>query len=143
MPSFSATAFVRRPVVLGPILVIVVGLIAASRFAASTEQCLIGSWRISESTSFPKAGVLELKKDGSAVLAEFQESPYAAVWKSSGDHLEVTLVATRRPDLEEPVDGGLSWRLQWKIVEKTPEVVRLEGPVNGNWPSGQVSLVRQ
>jgi hypothetical protein len=123
--------------------VVVLGIGLASRFVASHEQCLIGSWRVSESTSFPKAGVLELRKDGSAVLAEFQESPYAAAWKSTGDLLQVTLVATQRPDLEEPVDGGLSWRLQWRIVEKTPDLVRLEGPVNGNWPSGQVSLIRQ
>ena len=48
-----------------------------------------------------------------------------------------------RPDLERSAEDDLNWRLQWKILEKTPNLVRLEGPLNGNWPSGQVSLVRQ
>ena len=129
--------------VLGTVVVIAIGSAIGWRFLASTESCLVGSWRVMESTSFPKAGTLELKPDGAAILTEFQESPYAAIWKSTREHLEVTLVSRSRPDLEEPVDPGLSWRLQWKILEKTPDVLRLEGPVNGNWPSGLISLARQ
>jgi len=143
MLLLSITPIFRRPVVLGGICVLALGAIVAFRFAASTEQCLVGSWRIIDSSSFPKAGVLELRGDGSASLTEFQDTPYAAVWKSTGDHLQVTLISRRRPDLEEPAEDGLNWRLQWRILEKTPGGVRLEGPVNGNWPSGQISLVRQ
>jgi hypothetical protein len=133
----------RPSIVVSAMIAIALGGVVASRFLASAEQCLVGRWRVTESTSFPKDGTLELQSDGTAVLTELRESPYAAVWKSTADHLQVTLVSTRRPDLEEPDDPGLSWRLQWKILEKTPELVRLEGPVNGNWPSGAVSLVRQ
>jgi hypothetical protein len=132
-----------RRIVLGTVVVIAIGCAIGWRFLASTESCLVGSWRVTESTSFPKAGTLELKPDGAAILTEFQESPYAAIWKSTREHLEVTLVSRSRPDLEEPADPGLSWRLQWKILEKTPDVLRLEGPVNGNWPSGLISLARQ
>jgi hypothetical protein len=117
--------------------------ISVSQFAASTEQCLVGSWRIQDSSSFPKAGVLELRPNGAASMTEFEGAPYSAVWKSTGESLQVTLVSRLRPDLEESADDGLSWRLQWKILEKTPNLVRLEGPVNGNWPTGRVSLVRQ
>lgn len=143
MTPSSTPPLYRRPVVLGAIALVALGSIASYRFAACTEECLIGTWRITDSSSFPKAGRLELRGDGSAMLTEFLDTPYSAVWKSTGDHLQVTLVSRKRPDLEAPADGGLSWRLQWKILEKTPEGIRLEGPVNGNWPSGQVSLVRQ
>jgi hypothetical protein len=143
MTPSSILPLFRRPVVLGAIAAVGLAIGLAPRFLASQEQCLIGSWRITDSSSFPGAGRLELHGDGSAQLTEFQNSPYAAVWKSTGDSLQVTLVSQPRPDLDGPVDDGLSWRLQWKILEKTPRLVRLEGPVNGNWPSGQVSLVRE
>jgi hypothetical protein len=142
MKLSSINSLYRRPVVLGTIVAIALGIAVGPRFLASPEQCFVGSWRVAESSSFPKIGVLELRADGSAVLTEFQDAPYAAVWKSTGDLLEVTLVSRQRPGLEEPVDPGPSWRLQWKIVEKAPEGIRLEGPVNGNWPSGLISLVR-
>ena len=143
MTSASTTPLYRRPIVLGTVVVIALGMAFGAGFFASREQCLVGNWRVTESTSFPKAGTLELKQDGAAILTEFQETPYAAVWKTTPEHLEVTLISRSHPDLEEPVDTGLSWRLQWKILEKTPDALRLEGPVNGNWPSGLISLTRQ
>jgi hypothetical protein len=143
MSESATTPWFRWPVLLGTAAVLILGVISVSRFAASTEQCLVGSWRIQESSSFPKVGVLELRQDGAASMTEFQGAPYSAVWKSTGDSLQVTLVSRTRPDLEVSAEDGLNWRLQWKILEKTPNLVRLEGPLSGNWPSGHVSLVRQ
>ncbi|QDT56541.1 hypothetical protein Pan44_45970 [Caulifigura coniformis] len=133
----------RRTAAIGAVALLATGLALGTFFAPSRDECLVGTWRVKDSTSFPRGGRLELQRDGSALLTEFQESPYAAVWKCSGDELEVTLVSRHRPDLDEPSESGLNWRLQWKILEKTPDLLQLEGPVNGGQPSGRVSLIKQ
>ncbi|OAI54764.1 hypothetical protein AYO47_02735 [Planctomyces sp. SCGC AG-212-M04] len=143
MSESAITSSSRWPALLGAAVVVALGAVGLSRFAASNEQCLIGTWRVQDSSSFPKAGTLELRQDGAASFTEFQDAPYSAVWKSTGDSLQVTLVSRLRPDLERSAEDDLNWRLQWKILEKTPNLVRLEGPLSGNWPSGHVSLVRQ
>lgn len=132
-----------RTLVLGAVLALVAGLALKTLFVASPDKCFVGQWRVAESSSFPKAGTIELRGDGSARLTEFQDTPYGAVWKTRDDLLEVTLVSRKRPDLEDGADPGLSWRLQWRIVERNPQTLRLEGPINGNWPQGRVTLTRQ
>jgi len=133
----------RRTIAIGAMALLGTGLTLGTFFASSRDECLVGTWRVKDSTSFPRGGKLELQRDGAALLTEFQETPYAAVWKSNGGELEVTLISRHRPDLEEPSEAGLNWRLQWKILEKTPDSLQLEGPINGDQPSGRVSLVKQ
>ncbi|HVJ69557.1 MAG TPA: hypothetical protein VM510_16390 [Caulifigura sp.] len=132
----------RKSLLLGGVLV-VAGVLALSRLVmAVPESCFVGLWRIAESSSFPKAGTLDLHADGSAVVTEFQDMPYSARWKSRDDLLEVTLVSRARPDVDE-TEPGLTWQLQWKVIERTASQVRLEGPINANWKPGAVTLVRE
>jgi hypothetical protein len=137
--SFDLTG---RRVVLGAVLLLVAGLSLSAVFVATPEQCLVGHWRIAESSSFPKAGTLDLAGDGSARITEFQDAPYRALWKSRQDTLEISLVSQHRPDLDQ-TDPGLSWSLQWKIADRTADSLKLEGPLNGHWPKGEVRLVRE
>ncbi len=124
-------------------LAVTAGVALSALFVATPNQCFVGHWRVVESSSFPRAGSLELHRNGSAEIAEFQNSPFGAVWKTHGDILEITLISRKLPELEEVADPGLSWRLKWKIARSEPNRLSLEGPINSNWPQGQVILVRK
>ncbi len=132
----------RKTLLLGGVLIVAGAFALTGLVVAVPESCFVGLWRIAESSSFPKAGTLDLHADGSAVVTEFQDIPYSARWKSRDDMLEVTLVSRARPDVDE-TEPGLTWQLQWKVIERTPSLVRLEGPINANWKPGTVSLVRE
>lgn len=144
MPSQPSISSIRR-VILGVAVGGSAGLALSSLFIAKPEGCFVGRWRIAESSSFPKAGTLDLLSDGNARLTEFQDAPYRAVWKSRNDILEISLVSRRRPDLEGPEeeDPDISWRLEWKIADRAADSFKLEGPIHGNWPKGSVTLVRE
>ena len=130
-------------VVLGAIILAAAGTATTSLFLASPDRCLVGRWRVTNSTSFPRAGTLELQSNGAAQLTELQEAPYGAIWKTTSNLLEINFVSRQRPDVEETEGPGVTWRLRWKILEVTPEILHLEGPTNGHWTSGRVSLSRQ
>jgi hypothetical protein len=120
----------------------VLALTGSSLFMASVDPRLVGEWRVTESTSFPRAGRLVLHRDGSAQLAELEGAPYSAVWKARGDLIEIALVARREAEADRAVDPGLSWRLRWQVVDRSTDEVQLVGPVDSSWPSGTVVLKR-
>ena len=125
---------------IGGVVLVAAG---SSLFLAGVDQCLAGRWQIVSSSSFPKAGALELRPDGSAEVNEFQGAPYSGLWKVSGDILEVALVSRPVPEpAEDQIDPGITWRLRWEIIEKGSQVLRLRGPLNSSWPSGDVALAR-
>ncbi len=117
-------------------------LAGSSLFLARPAECFVGEWKIEKSSGFPRAGSINLRSDGSAQVTELETAEYRAIWKAYGEYLQLSLVSQRRPDLEPAVDPGITWTVRWRILEQTPDTLRLFGPINSQGPSSEILLKR-